>query len=191
MNKILAGPKDFWIGLIYLLTGLAGLYFGWDYKFGTAGRMGPGYFPLVLSWLLVAFGLISIVRSVLVKGEPVSEIQWLPMVLIMTAVVAFAFLLPRVGSFISLSALVLISALASNEFKFDVKSMLGMFGVVALCTLVFVNGLGVPMPDPIFGSVFNGIAKVLKATIGAIPVAVLTVVGTIATLAAIWHVNRT
>jgi hypothetical protein len=146
MISKLAGPKDFWIGLIYIGFGSLALYIGWDYKFGTAGRMGPGYFPLVLAWMLVGLGFASLVRSVFVKGTQVGEIAWLPLALIVTAVVCFAFLLPRMGAVVALFALCVISAMASNEFKFEWKATLGLLGLIIVCVLVFVKGLGVPMP---------------------------------------------
>ena len=57
------GPKDFWTGIAYLSIGGLGISYGRDYSLGSAGRMGPGYFPLVISCLLILFGLIAIVRS--------------------------------------------------------------------------------------------------------------------------------
>jgi Tripartite tricarboxylate transporter TctB family len=159
MISKLAGPKDFWIGLIYLGFGGLALYLGWDYKFGTAGRMGPGYFPLVLAWMLVLLGFASLVRSVFVKGTQVSEIGWLPLALIMTSVICFAFLLPRVGAFVSLCVLCIISAMASDLFRYEAKAALGLMLAVSACVVVFVNGLGVPMPvlgswlEPVLGPI--------------------------------------
>jgi Tripartite tricarboxylate transporter TctB family len=159
MISKLAGPKDFWIGLLYLGFGGLALYLGWDYKFGTAGRMGPGYFPLVLAWMLVGLGFASLVRSVLVKGTQVEQVGWLPLTLIMTAVVCFAFLLPRVGAFVSLCTLCIISAMASDLFKYEAKTTLGLILAVLACVIVFVNGLGVPMPllgswlEPVLGPI--------------------------------------
>ena len=51
-------PQDFGSAILFLLIGLAGLYFGKDLTYGTAGRMGPGYFPFVLSWLIIAIGVV-------------------------------------------------------------------------------------------------------------------------------------
>jgi hypothetical protein len=167
----LAGPKDFWIGLIYIAFGGIALYVGWDYKFGTAGRMGPGYFPLVLAWMLVIMGALSLISSVLVKGSPISEIAWLPLALTLTAVVAFGFLLPRMGAFVALCALSVISAMASNEFKFEPRATLGLVGLILICVLIFVNGLGVPMPvlgtwlEPTLGPIIYPITGIFtKAT---------------------------
>jgi hypothetical protein len=67
-------PKDFWIGLIYLAFGIAVLSVGWDYRLGTAGRMGPGYFPKVLAWLMIGLGVISLMRALAMRGEPVDAV---------------------------------------------------------------------------------------------------------------------
>jgi Tripartite tricarboxylate transporter TctB family len=181
MISKLAGPKDFWIGLIYLGFGAFALYFGWDYKFGTAGRMGPGYFPLVLAWMLVALGFASLVRAVLVKGSPIGDIGWLPLALILTAVVCFGFLLPRMGAFVALCTLCVISAMASDLFKYEAKATLGLILAVLACVVVFVNGLGVPMPllgswlEPILGPIIYPVTGlVTNVKIGGQQVGVLT-----------------
>ena len=174
MNSKLAGPKDFWIGLIYLAFGIAGLYLGWDYKFGTAGRMGPGYFPLVLSAILVILGLLSLVRAVFVKGSEISEINWLPMILILLANASFGFLLPKMGAVVALSTMCVIAAIASNEFKVELKASLGLLAISILCVIVFVNGLGVPMPvlgtwlEPILGPVIYPVTSAIKGVIGGV-----------------------
>jgi hypothetical protein len=38
-------PREFYAGAIYIAFGVAGLWLGWAYPMGTAGRMGGGYFP--------------------------------------------------------------------------------------------------------------------------------------------------
>ena len=38
-------PQDLGAGVVFVLIGAAGIYFGQDLAFGSAARMGPGYFP--------------------------------------------------------------------------------------------------------------------------------------------------
>ncbi len=146
MLSRVSSPKDFWTGLIYVGFGAAALWIGADYKFGTAGRMGPGYFPKVLASLLILLGAVSLVRSLVVKGTPISEVLWRPLILILLATALFAFLLPRAGVVVALLSLSLVSAAASREFRFDWRATAGLVGLIAFCVLVFVKGLGVPMP---------------------------------------------
>jgi hypothetical protein len=143
---LIRGPKDFWTGVIYLLFGGMAFWIARDYGFGTASRMGPGYFPTVLSALLVLIGLISVVRSFIVPGEPLGKFALKAGALIILATVLFGFLVNRAGLVIALLALVLVSAAASEKFRFEWQAVLGLIALIAFCALVFVMGLGVPMP---------------------------------------------
>ena len=62
-------PQDLGAGLVFMLIGLAGLYFGSELAFGTAARMGPGYFPIVLSGLIMAIGIIVGLRGLTSRGR--------------------------------------------------------------------------------------------------------------------------
>ena len=63
-------PQDLGAGLVFVLIGLAGLYFGSDLTFGTAARMGPGYFPILLSAMIAAVGELGVpIRAGLHTGE--------------------------------------------------------------------------------------------------------------------------
>lgn len=152
MFKIKA-EKDFQTGLIYVGLGALFMWFGQDYRMGTGARMGPGYFPIVLSGILIVLGLISIGRSFLVEGEKVGAIAWKPMGLTMAACIAFAVLLKPLGLIFSLAALCLISFRASQFFKIDRVAVIGLLGLIVFCVLVFVKGLGVPLP--ILGTLFE------------------------------------
>ena len=151
----LRAEKDFYAGLLYVAMAGAFLWFGRNYKVGTAALMGPGYFPTVLAWLLAALGTASVLKSFGSDGERVGVLSWRPLLLITLATVAFGFLIATAGLIIALTALVAISALASRESVYDIKGVLILAGLVLFCVLVFVKGLGVPMP--IFGSWFDGV----------------------------------
>ncbi len=146
MPSRITNPKDFWAGLIYIGFGVLALWIGADYKFGTAGRMGPGYFPKVLACLLIGFGTASFVRSFFVHGEAIQGIAWKPLLFLLAACALFGILLAPVGLVGALLALCLVSAAASRQFAFDWKALAGLVVLISFCALVFVKGLGVPMP---------------------------------------------
>ncbi|CUX04044.1 MULTISPECIES: tripartite tricarboxylate transporter TctB family protein [Rhizobium/Agrobacterium group] len=147
------GQRDFGIGAIYLALGLAGFIIARDYSFGSAGRMGPGYFPTIISSLLIVFGLVTLGRGILRDGAQVGDINWKGLGLVTLSVCAFGFLLERAGLAIALSLLVLISAAASERFRLEGRAILGLLALVVFCVVVFVEGLGLPMP--IFGEWFR------------------------------------
>lgn len=146
MAKMIRAPKDFWTGISYIALGGAALWFGQVYRIGSAGRMGPGYFPQALGAILVLIGFISLARSFLVKGDAITGIVWKPMALILLAIALFGVLLPRGGLVIALLALCVVSAAASKEFRVDWRTAGGLAVFIAFCVLLFVKGLGVPMP---------------------------------------------
>ncbi len=157
MRLRVEGPRDVLAGLIYMAFGGLMFYAALGYRLGTAGRMGPGYFPRVLALILIALGLISLVRGFVVRGEGIEAVKWKSLTLILASTLLFGALLERLGLALALSALVLVSAAASKEFRFEWKALAGVVALVAFCTLVFVKGLGVPIP--ILGSWLEPIAS--------------------------------
>lgn len=139
-------PREFYAGVLYLAFGAAGLWFGWAYPMGTAGRMGGGYFPKVLALLLIAFGLIALWRGVRVSGPPLAAIRFKSLALILAGCSLFGLLLEPVGLIGSLFLLIVMTAMASREFRWSPLALAGAAGLVAACALVFVWGLSVPMP---------------------------------------------
>lgn len=152
MTRI-ASPKDFWAGILYVGFGLVALWLGRHYPVGSTGRMGPGYFPLALALLLVLLGFASLLRSFLVAGAPVGVVAWKALALIIGANCLFAWLLPRTGAVIALMTLILLSGAASRYFDLGWRNLALAFGLTLACVLVFIEGLGVPMPilGPVFG----------------------------------------
>jgi hypothetical protein len=147
-------PKDFWIGVIYLAAGMVGVLVGRDYSYlGSAGRMGPGYFPFAISCFLLIFGIVGVGRSFLSDGEPIGAFAWKAILLVVGSVVAFGILLPTAGLIIAMTVMVLMSAAASSKFRFEWTATVGLIGLVVFCSVVFVKGLGVAMP--LIGSWFG------------------------------------
>jgi hypothetical protein len=147
-------PRDFWAGAIYLALAIAAIWIGRNYQLGTSERMGPGYFPTALGAILAILGVASIGRSFVRRGEPISAIAWRPLALILGSTALFGLLLPRAGVLVALPCLIVVSALASRNTRLDVTSIAVLIGLVAFCVVVFVKGLGVPMP--LLGTWFGG-----------------------------------
>jgi hypothetical protein len=148
----LRNPKDFWTGIIYVLFGAAAFFIGRGYPMGTALKMGPGYFPTILSVLLVLIGIVSLVRSQLRPGTPIGGFALRGLLVVVASTVLFGLLLRRAGLVIALPVLVLASAYASTEFRWK-QSVLLAAGLTVFCGLIFLKGLGVPIPliGPWFG----------------------------------------
>ena len=152
MNPIARNPKDFWTGLIYILVGAGALVISREYDMGTAVKMGPAYFPTILSVLLVGIGIISVLRAFIRSGSPIGVVAWKGLVLIVASTLLFGVVLRGAGVVIALPLLVIVSALASARFSWK-TALLEAAGITVFCIVVFLKGLGVPLP--ILGSWFG------------------------------------
>jgi uncharacterized membrane protein len=138
--------KDLWAGLHYIAIGAAGWWFALDYPFGSALRMGPGYFPIVLSALMILMGLYVLALGLRKEHEKI-EGNWSIRALIVLplATVVFGVLMEEAGFIPAMAALIPISAAAGRDFKW-VEVILLTIGLTIACALGFITALGLPYP---------------------------------------------
>jgi putative tricarboxylic transport membrane protein len=141
----LGNNKRFLAGLMFLAIGAVAIWMAQDYPIGSALRMGPGYFPIVLSGIMILFGIYELVLGIM-KSDPVKG-NWSIRALIVLplAAVLFGILMEHGGFIPALVVLVFASAAASNEFKFMevlISAVVLTIGSVGL----FIYGLGLPYP---------------------------------------------
>jgi hypothetical protein len=152
MRIAIRHPKDFWAGVIFAGSGLAFGILAQDYEMGTATRMGPAYFPTILSVILVLLGLATVIRSFVIDGPPIQGFALKAAILALGPVLLFGFILRGAGMVLALLPLVIISAAASTRFRWIIAIPLAM-GLTGFAILVFVIGIGLPIP--IVGHWFN------------------------------------
>ena len=133
------GNKDFLAGLVFLAFGATAIVVARDYPFGMAMRMGSGYFPTVLGAILVLFGAYLMVRGMR-KGAPAPAAwAWRPLACIVASMVAFGFLMPRVGLVPALVAMFFIAAAGGREFRVaEVFALTAVMTVFAVGVFVYV-----------------------------------------------------
>ncbi len=145
MKLELLNNKDFWAGLMLIAIGVAAMIVSRDYRFGSALRMGPGFFPTILGGILIAFG-IAIMAVGLRGGEKIRErVSLRALILLPLSLVLFGELMKYAGFIPALAALVFVSAAAGREFKLMEVVLLTLILTVAAVAL-FVWGLGLPYP---------------------------------------------
>jgi hypothetical protein len=116
-----------------------------NYQMGTAVRMGPAYFPIMLGLLLGVLGLAILIQSVVLNGPKVPAFAFRPLVLILVGIVLFGVALKPLGLVIASAILVGVGALGGHEFRW--KEVAILYVVLAIFSvLVFVKGLGLPFP---------------------------------------------
>lgn len=139
MHRLLS--KDFLSGVMFIAFGLAALWFGRNLAPGTTVRMGPGYVPHMLAYIMLVLGAIISVVALYSGGEMVERPKWRPITLVTIGIIAFALLFERTGMLPALVALILIASLGGEEFKIT-EVVANMVVLTILCIIVFKLGLG-------------------------------------------------
>lgn len=140
----LKAPQDFLAGLLFAGFGAGALYFGQAYAFGSPTRMGPGFLPMSLGWLLVGMGAFITLRSLVVSGPPIPQIKLRPQVFIIAAVIVFSLLIERLGLLAAAASVVILGSFASRDMRWLEMIAVAVFASAAAVGL-FIYLLGQPM----------------------------------------------
>lgn len=131
-------------GILFILFAL---FFGLQslgLEIGTAFRMGPGYFPLVLSCVLGMFGLLVLFNALRTAGNgDMGALAWRGMLFILPAPIFFGLTVRGLGFVPAIFVTTLIAGLASLRMKLHWALFLAV-GVTVFSTLVFSYALGLP-----------------------------------------------
>jgi hypothetical protein len=137
-------PKDFFTGILLLLISAVFAYGLTELNIGTAYRMGPGYFPMVLTGMLTIFALVMVVNGFRTDGEPIGAIPWRGLIIVTLSVVLYGATLRGLGMVPALALTVFLSTFASE--RWDAKLAVGItILLVASCYVIFLRGLGLPL----------------------------------------------
>ena len=111
---------------------------------GRLVRMGPGYLPTVLAWILLGLGVLIALRGFITDGPKLESWAWRPVIAICAALIAFGLLLQHGGLVAATVATTLISSLAARGASPIAMLLLGL-GLAAGSAGLFVWGLGLPL----------------------------------------------
>jgi Tripartite tricarboxylate transporter TctB family len=138
-------PKDFWSGVMFIAFAAVALIAARGYSLGIAGKMGPGYFPLLLGGVLALIGAFLVVRSLAIDGELVGRLSIVPLFVVAIAVFLFGAFIERLGLFVALVVVTLGTALASKESRLLESGVLAVT-LAAFSVGIFVLALRLPLP---------------------------------------------
>jgi putative tricarboxylic transport membrane protein len=137
--------RNFLAGLLLVGFGLGAFLIARTYKMGTAFRMGSGYFPVMLSSLLIVIGLIVSALAFKSSEAKIPKVAWRPLIMVSAAVVTFGLILKGAGLLLATFAMVLVSRLARPGYSWIETVFLSM-ALAVLCAAVFYFGLRIQMP---------------------------------------------
>jgi|SRR5688572_30000255 hypothetical protein len=139
--------KDVLAGLLFIAVAVVGLYASRDYPIGTATRMGTGYVPRLLCWILLGLGLVIFVGGLRSTAEALAPSPPIRRALIFVpaSLLVFAFAIGRLGVVVAIVLLVAVGAFAGRDSRpFEAAAV--ALALIALTLAIFVWGIGLPIP---------------------------------------------
>lgn len=137
--------SDLGAGAIFIAIGL---FFGvntlMELDIGTARRMGPGFFPIMLSGILIALGLLIALQSVGHADEARGPLPWRGLVVLLSVPVIFGMLIRPLGMVPVLALTTFVTSFASTRMSLKAAVLLAL-GLTVFCVAVFNLGLGLPL----------------------------------------------
>lgn len=138
-------PQDFGAAIIFLVVGLAGLYFGANLSgMKASGQLGSGTMPRILSWICIGFSALMLYRALRIDGPHAETVPWRALAAVTAAVIVFGFLIERVGYLPTAMATPMIAALGLAGMRWR-EAALVAFLLGLGTTLLFVIILGQPL----------------------------------------------
>ena len=142
--------KDVLAGLLFMGVGVLGLWLSRDYPIGTAFRMGTGYVPRLLCWILLGLGAVVFLQG-LRDGQTERRLSaggvigWRPVVFVTASLVIFGLAIERLGLVVSILLLVGFAAVAARELR-PVETLAAALVLIVLSWAIFILGLGLTIP---------------------------------------------
>ena len=133
---------------MFLIVGVVFAVGATNYKMGTSARPGAGYFPLILSVIMIILGCVVLFKSLTIEtegGDLVGDIAWRPLLVIVAAIAAFGVTLPFFGMLIAVPILIVMVSFAGQEFKWTGVAISSAV-LTAFAWFVFVWGLKLTIP---------------------------------------------
>ena len=140
--------KDFWSGLMFITVGIGFAWGATAYSFGSSARPGPAYFPFGLGVLLAVLGAMILFKALtfeVLGGDKVGTFAWKPLIMITATVAIFGWMLPHMGMVIALPILVVVAALAGDEFHWK-DALINSVLLTIFSWLIFIVGLKLTIP---------------------------------------------
>ena len=131
-------------GILFLLFGLLFGSQSLGLELGTAFRMGPGFFPLILSGVLMCFGLLVLFNA-FKTDQPgdMGSFAWRGLLFILPAPIFFGLTVRGLGFVPAIFLTTVIAGLASLKMRLHWAILLAI-AVTIFSTLVFSYALGLP-----------------------------------------------
>ena len=140
----LRGPTDLVAGLFFIAVAALGLWLLRDVRLGTSMRMGPGYLPTALCWILGLVGAAMAARSFVVSGAPLERWYLRPLLFVVASLLVFSAGIDMLGLAVTIVAMVVVAAFATPESRWK-EVVIAAVALAAFSAGLFVKALGLPL----------------------------------------------
>lgn len=140
--------RDLIAGLLFIALGtFVATYASSHYTVGGPARMGPGFFPVALGWVLALLGavvtLLALRRTALVAAAP--RIGLRPLLAVPASVLAFGLIVEPLGLVPATLALTAIVVFAEHPVRWR-RTVLLALSLAVISWLIFIVGLQMSLP---------------------------------------------
>ena len=131
MKIPLSKNKDFLAGLMFIAVGGGAMFMSREYPFGSALRMGPGYFPSVLGGLVMLGGIVVLIEG-LIKQTPITR-TWSVrgLIILPVAALVFGWLMENAGFVPAIFVLTSLAFVFNALMERPTEALFG-FGILLL-----------------------------------------------------------
>jgi hypothetical protein len=145
--------RDLAAGALLLALGLfVAIYASSNYRIGEANHMGPGYFPMVLGWVLAGLGaiiaLLAFRKTVQVLHPPAFQLR--PILAVLLAILVFSLMVERLGLVPATVGLTAVAVFSERPIHLK-RSLWLAAGLSLISWLIFTVGLQMTLPAFNFG----------------------------------------
>ena len=106
---------------------------------------GPATFPIILSWVVFGIGVVVGFKGLTIEGPAIEPIQLRPILVIVSAILIFGYLIERVGLAITAALLTVLAGYARHDAS-PLETLLLAAALALFCVGLFVYGLSQPFP---------------------------------------------
>jgi hypothetical protein len=146
----LLARRDVLAGLMFMAVAVAGLVISRDYPIGTTLRMGTGYVPRLLCWLLLSLGAVIALQGLrdpraqtIFQGTALPASR--PLIFVAGSLAMFALTLERLGLAIAILLLTGVGAVAARTLK-PLETAIAALVLIVLSWAIFILGLELTIP---------------------------------------------
>lgn len=137
--------RDLVAGSMMAIVGLTTAYLGSGLSFGTISRMGSGFLPNTLSWIVVGLGALILLRSFIVADDAPEWPRLRPFAFICLGPILFALLIDSLGLIPTIMVVTAFVRCATPQ-KVTLRTFVFPAVLAAGCAFVFVYLLNLPIP---------------------------------------------